>query len=200
MDYKTKKELIASLTEYDIASGVLIFTSGDVLHLDWSNVNDVENEEIVESECTCGQEECTCDSESGSGCKCKSNIPDDNSEWTPPARYWIVANGHDYFVDDCKVNAMGIGIDVIWKQMIKGKETTVMGTIYDTNAIIFDYQTEMTLEAFASVKRQQFDHIVARAKEAREMGEAEQVESKAKSDKDVPVNRTATETVMKSYN
>jgi hypothetical protein len=98
--------------------------------------------------------------------------------WEPPARYCIRAGGMDVWCDNVKPNASGLGVDIIWIQKIKGVATPVSGTIFDTNIMVFDYETSLTAEVFEHIKKTSFDYALQMAQEAKMQEEAKKTNEK----------------------
>jgi len=93
-------------------------------------------------------------------------------EWEPPTKYCVEANGTRYFVCDYKPNPI-YGIDVVWEE---DDGRVVMGTIAEVS--IFDYDSDMTLEKFANIKKATIDYQVQKATEA--IAQQEELEQPAK--------------------
>ena len=118
---------------------------------DEANGSDEPKEGCEDDKCTCG--EC--------------GEPLNN-----PRRYMIQAGGNTWWVDNFKPNAMSTGIDVIWTEELGGKTKIVRGTVLSQDVSIFDFENDMDLACFDSIKRQTIDYAIQTAQEAQSRDKA----------------------------
>lgn len=197
-----RKTILKNLSEIGAKGGQILFSDGSIFNFGWVTKEELEN---ISNSCI-HDEECDCEECSKPTNETDGSVvigPDEQDSNIPPARYYVVAGGNGYWCTDIKINALGVGMDVIWIQKINGKDVTVMGTLYDVNISVFDYETEMTVEKFANIKKQQFDYVMQKAKEAgaekSECNDPANGNGRSSSNDSIPPNKSATDSVMKSY-
>lgn len=132
----------------------------------WSEAGEA-NEENPEEQCTCP--ECSGDSINN------------------PRRYMIQAGGNTWWVDNLKPNALGGGMDVIWTEELGGKVKIVRGTIMSPDISVFDFENDMDLSMFDSIKKATIDYAIQTAQEA----QARDIASKAATSQEPVINSSS---------
>ena len=82
-----------------------------------------------------------------------------------PRRYMIQSGGNTWWVDNFKPNPLG-PLDVIWTEELGGKVKIVRGTITSPDISIFDFESDMDLATFDSIRRQTLDYAIQTAQES----------------------------------